>query len=121
MNMVTGQALDLQDGQKDYMAIYALKTAQLISTSFVVGATYMGAEQDVVASVGAYGHHLGMAFQIADDILDQCENSLAREIGLDKAQAMLTRETEQAKESVQNLSNKEMLTSFAEALLKRKK
>ena len=121
MNMVTGQALDLQDGKKDYIAIYALKTAELISVSFEAGATYMGATEEQVSLVKKYGHYVGMAFQIADDVLDNGDNSIVREIGVERATEMLIDLTNQAKTVAEKLPNKEILLSFAEALLKRKK
>lgn len=120
MNMVTGQALDLQEGCKDYMPIYALKTAQLISASFEAGATYMGAEE-VVEMVKEYGHHLGMAFQIADDILDGADNSWVKEVGEEKAREILEGETDKAKKCAETLSGSDQLKGFAEKLLKRKK
>ena len=121
MNMVTGQALDLQNDAKDYMPIYALKTAQLIATSFEAGATYMGAGEEVVKNVGSYGHHVGMAFQVADDILDGADNSLLKEVGEKRAKFILQEETQKAKECAKNLADNDMLTEFAEILLKRKK
>lgn len=121
MNMVTGQALDLQEGCKDYMPIYALKTAQLISASFEAGATYMGAEEEVVEMVKEYGHHLGMAFQIADDILDGADNSWVKEVGEEKAREILECETDKAKKCAETLSGSDWLKGFAEKLLKRKK
>lgn len=121
MNMVSGQALDLQEGCKDYMPIYALKTAQLISTSFEAGAVYMGATGDVVESLKEYGHHLGMAFQIADDLLDGADNSFVKEVGEDVAREILEDETNKAKECVESIADRDVLKKFAEVLLKRKK
>ena len=121
LNMVTGQALDLADGDKDYMAVYALKTAQLIATSFEAGATYMGAEEDDVKAIGEYGHHIGMAFQIADDLLDDGDNSVVKAVGREQSKNVLIEETMSAKECAKKMSNSDMLTEFAQTLLKRKK
>ena len=121
MNMVSGQALDLQNGKRDYLTIYSLKTAQLISTSFEAGATYMGANENAVKKAGEYGHHLGMAFQIADDLIDGADNSILKEKGEAMAKALLEEETNKAKECAESLANKDMLKEFAETLLKRKK
>ena len=121
MNMVAGQAIDLQDGDKDYVSVYALKTAQLISVSFEAGATYMGASSEVVESVKAYGHHVGMAFQIADDLLDGADNSIVKAIGAEKATELLETETDKAIALAENMANREQMQEFATKLLKRKK
>ena len=121
MNMVTGQALDLAEGDKDYRAIYALKTAQLISVSLEAGATYAGGDVDAVRAVGEYGHHLGMAFQIADDLLDGADNSIVKSIGEEGAKIMLEAETLKAKASADKLQDSKMLKNVADMLLKRKK
>lgn len=121
MNMVTGQAIDLKDGAKDYTSIYALKTAQLISVSFEAGAPYMGASSEVVESAKAYGHHIGMAFQIADDLLDGAENSMVNAIGEQRAKELLKAETDKALAMAENMANREQMQEFATKLLKRKK
>lgn len=121
LNMVTGQALDLNDGDKNYQSIYALKTAQLISVSFGAGATYMGGSTEEVSVVSEYGHHIGMAFQIADDLLDGAENSLVEKEGELMAKSLLKEETDKAKYMAKKLPTVELLIKFAEALLKRKK
>ena len=121
MNMVTGQALDLAEGKKDFVAIYALKTAQLISVSLEAGATYAGAGVDAVKAVGEYGHHLDMAFQIADDLLDGADNSLVQAIGEHEAKIMLNDETAKANNSDEKLQEAQLLKDVADKLLKRKK
>lgn len=121
MNMVTGQALDLAEDKKDFVAIYALKTAQLISLSLEAGATYAGADVDAVKAVGEYGHHLGMAFQIADDLLDGADNSLVQAIGEQNAKIMLNDATAKAKNSAEKLQEAQLLKDVADKLLKRKK
>ena len=121
MNMVTGQAIDLKDGSKDYTSIYALKTAQLISVSFEAGATYMCAKSEVVEMAKTYGHHIGMAFQIADDLLDGAENSMVNAIGEQRAKELLKAETDKALAMAENMPNREQMQEFATKLLKRKK
>jgi menaquinone-specific isochorismate synthase len=61
---------DLERGEAGYFESIAGKTAKLMSASAALGAMQAGAaprEQKVMAS---YGHHLGVAFQIWDDLLD---------------------------------------------------
>jgi geranylgeranyl pyrophosphate synthase len=79
--MVGGQAIDLQAaGQAPKHEItldadglrhmHALKTGALIRASAVSGAMMAGADEKTVAAIDAYGAHVGLAFQIVDDILD---------------------------------------------------
>lgn len=53
-----------------YLTVLADKTASLIATSARFGGVHAGAEASVVEALGAYGEHVGMAFQLADDLLD---------------------------------------------------
>ena len=56
--------------EADYVQIIAGKTAALTSCCCQVGAHYAGAAPEVRETLARYGHDLGVAFQIADDILD---------------------------------------------------
>jgi geranylgeranyl diphosphate synthase, type II len=51
-------------------SIHKLKTAALIRTSLQAGALLAGATPKQIARFGEYGEKIGLAFQIADDILD---------------------------------------------------
>jgi octaprenyl-diphosphate synthase len=53
-----------------HLEILRLKTASFIQCCCEVGALLAGAREEVQASLRAYGHHVGMAFQIIDDLLD---------------------------------------------------
>jgi farnesyl diphosphate synthase len=75
--MVGGQMLDLlAESRGDDMAIgtitrlQRLKTGALISFSCTAGATLGKASEPSRAALAAYAHDLGLAFQIADDLLD---------------------------------------------------
>jgi geranylgeranyl diphosphate synthase type II len=76
--MVGGQALDLKAaepgaaplGEMELREMHARKTGALLRASAVAGAVMAGAPDDVLAAIGAYGTHVGLAFQIVDDILD---------------------------------------------------
>jgi geranylgeranyl pyrophosphate synthase len=50
--------------------MHARKTGALLRASAVAGAIMAGAPAAVLAAVADYGTHVGLAFQIVDDILD---------------------------------------------------
>ncbi len=74
--MVGGQALDLKaegegiDDARLLEAIHRRKSAALLAAGVVMGAISAGASEHVVRSLRSYGTRLGLAFQIADDVLD---------------------------------------------------
>jgi geranylgeranyl diphosphate synthase type II len=76
--MVGGQALDLAaEGRRTTLAaletIHRKKTGALLLAAVRVGALVGGAQRVALARLTAYGRHLGLAFQIADDILDAAD------------------------------------------------
>ena len=54
----------------DYESRISCKTASLFRTAAQAGAILSGAPDDWVQSLEQYGHNMGMAFQVVDDILD---------------------------------------------------
>lgn len=73
--MIGGQALDIAaEGASlsvdDLRDIHARKTGALITCACRMGAILAGADEPALEAVTRYGRHLGLAFQIADDILD---------------------------------------------------
>ena len=54
----------------DKLFIYELKTAALLEAAMMIGAVLAGADDNQVKSAEQIAHHVGMAFQIRDDILD---------------------------------------------------
>jgi geranylgeranyl diphosphate synthase type II len=80
--MVGGQALDLAaEGVLTTLArvrdIHRRKTAALLRVGVRVGAIVGGGGPALVQRLTRYGDHLGLAFQIADDILDASEDATA--------------------------------------------
>ncbi len=61
---------DLSITEDEYYRIIALKTAALFEGSCTIGALAAGLTPPQRAQVNAFGHHLGLAFQMADDTLD---------------------------------------------------
>ncbi len=75
--MVGGQLLDLAaEGRGEGVAlgqleaIHRAKTGALLAVSARIGGMAAGAPAEVVEALAAYGHALGLAFQVADDVLD---------------------------------------------------
>ena len=53
-----------------YLGVLADKTGVLIATAARYGAMFSGCSQEVVETLREYGERLGMAFQLADDLID---------------------------------------------------
>jgi geranylgeranyl pyrophosphate synthase len=73
--MVGGQLLDLlaegtAPDAAGLEAIHRAKTAALLSAACSLGAETAGAEPATVEALADFGTHLGLAFQIVDDLLD---------------------------------------------------
>ncbi|MCZ2263886.1 polyprenyl synthetase family protein, partial [Isoptericola sp. QY 916] len=58
------------DPVEHYLQVLSDKTASLLATSARLGAMFGGCEPAVVEAVAAYGEKVGVAFQLADDVLD---------------------------------------------------
>jgi len=91
--LVGGQVADLVFDASDTSAeriesVHARKSAALIATSIVGGALLGGADRETVERLRRCGMAAGIAFQIADDVLDEGEDdpcSLVRAVGVDAA------------------------------------
>ncbi|NLC77856.1 MAG: heptaprenyl diphosphate synthase [Clostridia bacterium] len=85
-------AYELNQNIRDYFYRIKRKTAMLISASCQLGAVAAGAEQKLERSLTKYGHYLGMAFQITDDILDMTgeQQEFGKPIGSDLRQGIIT-------------------------------
>ena len=74
--MVAGQMADLQaEGRDDptveaLEAIHRRKTGALLRASLKIGGIVAGASEEVLNALESYGHAVGLAFQIVDDLLD---------------------------------------------------
>jgi octaprenyl-diphosphate synthase len=61
---------DFELSESDYLSMISDKTAELCACSCRLGAIAAGADEEACNEFAMYGHHLGVAFQIVDDILD---------------------------------------------------
>jgi len=78
--------------EEQYFAIVEGKTAELCAVACHLGALYGGASPETVAACEQYGRWLGIAFQIADDVLDLSgtEAEMGKTLGSDLTKQKLT-------------------------------
>lgn len=83
---------DLSTNEERYRRVIACKTAQLFEAAAHCGAIIAGADTETQKELAQYGHHLGMAFQLIDDVLDYTGDSaeMGKNIGDDLAEGKLT-------------------------------
>jgi geranylgeranyl diphosphate synthase type II len=84
--LVGGQALDLEAEDKEadlatVEVIHIRKTGALILAAVRIGARLGGAKEIELARITRYGEILGLAFQVADDILDARAETAASQHG----------------------------------------
>lgn len=101
--MVGGQVADLEaeeivptfdpeiDGAR-LISIHRRKTGALIACATSMGARIAGAGERTRQSLVEYGQHIGIAFQITDDLLDISgdRNKMGKGVGKDAARGKLT-------------------------------
>ena len=95
--MIGGQVADLEGEGRPPDAqlldsIHRAKTGALLRASVRMGAIYAGAGEQQLEAMSRYGEHVGLAFQIVDDILDveQSSESLGKTAGKDAQQQKIT-------------------------------
>lgn len=93
--LVEGEFMQMDgDGSRfdNYMRKTYLKTASLISNSCASAAILAGADRPIVDLARQYGEHLGLAFQLIDDLLDISESTetLGKEAAVDMRLGLAT-------------------------------
>lgn len=142
--MVGGQALDIQTQGREIDPalvefIHSHKTGSLIDASVTSGAILGGASKEQVKAIRSYGAKIGLAFQIADDILDiegdimatgkgvgsdakMGKNTYPSVFGLDNAKNVLKKTVEKAIQALDIFDAKaDPLRQIAVYIMKRKK
>ena len=117
--MVGGQALDLETNRKkDLVKVNRLKTAKLFKASAKIGAITAHAGEKKTNALASYGVNLGMAFQIADDIIDR--GDYAKIFGMEKARSDLRNLIKKAKDHLKVFGRPEtVLLEMADRILDR--
>lgn len=95
--MVAGQASDIENERKKCSRemleyIHLNKTGALIVAAVRAGLYLGGATDEMMADMTSYAENLGLAFQIADDILDVkgSEEEMGKKAGADEKQDKVT-------------------------------
>ncbi len=138
--MVAGQVLDMGPAAGDEAALRqlcALKTGAMIRAAAELGCIAAGAGLEERQKAAAYGSHIGLAFQVRDDMLDveSSEAELGKPIGSDREMgkrtfadllglkgctALIAKETALAKEAVAGFADNGFLLCLADSLADRR-
>jgi len=73
-----------------YYDVIRRKTASLIASCCAVGASSTGASEELVEQMRQFGEHIGMAFQIKDDLFDYGEMEIGKPVGIDIKEKKMT-------------------------------
>ena len=139
--MVAGQVLDvdhLAQSEADLRLLHRLKTGAMLQAAAELGCVAAGADDGLRQRARDYGCHIGLAFQVRDDVpaavADQEE--LGKPIGSDRAegkrtfvdllgleacQALVAEETAKAKAALADLPDSGFLLNLADHLAERRK
>jgi geranylgeranyl pyrophosphate synthase len=101
---------------QEWNTLYRWKTSKLFQLALLLGGTLAGAGREHLAALAEYGLHLGLAFQLSDDLLDleSGEPSLVRQLGESQARIRIAQETELAQAALVPLSRRaSVLSDFA--------
>ena len=89
--MVGGQVADMIGEEKELnleelQYIHLHKTGKLLACGVLMGAVFAGADEEKTALLQQFSYHLGLAFQIRDDLLDISgdENVIGKPVGSDE-------------------------------------
>ncbi len=95
--LVGGETIDILAEGKPITAdlleaIHAKKTGALIAASCEIGAIFGGGDQKAIAAMREFGQRIGLAFQIADDVLNEVGSAhlLGKAVGSDRERQKAT-------------------------------
>lgn len=131
--MTLGQSLDIQtpNTTADLIECYQLKTGALIESSCLIGAISANATApQTLHLVKSIGSHIGLYFQIEDDIFDYNHSAsgktqqpnaanLVHQLGLNKCKDLIKTHQHQATQLIAQLPNPKPLTSLINHYLER--
>jgi geranylgeranyl diphosphate synthase type II len=95
--LIAGEAADIEaermePDEQTLEYIHINKTARLIVAAARTGAILAGAPDDDIDRISEYARHLGLLFQITDDLLDETatQTQLGKPVGADEASGKMT-------------------------------
>ena len=136
LGMVGGQVLDMQSEERQCTAQEVLdiqnrKTGALIKAACVLGVLAAGGNETQLRAAVTFADHLGLAFQIRDDMLDvigdakelgkavgvdDAKNTFIQLYGLDACDKMVRKHTETALQALSVFENAEFMENLANEL-----
>ena len=140
LGMVGGQVLDMQSEERqctkqEVLDIQSRKTGALIRAACMLDVVAAGGSARQLSAASDFAAHLGLAFQIRDDMLDvignakelgkavgvdAAKNTFVQLYGLDTCDTMVHAHTEQAIGFLSCFDNTEYMTTLANTLTSRK-
>lgn len=139
--MIGGQVLDMAGENRalslaELQQIHRLKTGALLTTSCRMGAICARADAATLESISAFGQHLGLAFQIVDDVLDvtstpeqlgkhtnkdagKGKNTYPALLGLEQSRAQAAAELDAALDCLAKVPHRDELIALARFVVER--
>ncbi|MCA9103449.1 MAG: polyprenyl synthetase family protein [Planctomycetales bacterium] len=101
--------------EEQYLSIIEAKTAELCDCCCRLGARHAGGSEEQVEALAGYGLALGIAFQIADDLLDVLgdERQTGKSLGTDLAQQKLTLPLIRLRDTISAAERPQLLSAFS--------
>ncbi len=140
LGMVGGQVLDMQSEQRQCTAqevidVQSRKTGALIRASCLLGVLAGNGTEHQLEQAKVFADHLGLAFQIRDDMLDvigdakelgkavgvdAVKNTFVHLYGLDECQSLVNSHTQTAVEALSAFQDTAFMQALAQQLTSRK-
>ena len=141
LGMVGGQMLDIQSEQRqcteqEVLDIQSRKTGALIRAAAILGVLAGNGTEEQVSAAADFANHIGLAFQIRDDMLDQIgnaevlgkavhtdehKNTFVQIYGIEKCDMLVKEHTALAKKALSAFSDSDFMRSLADYLIERMK
>lgn len=139
LGMVGGQILDIYSGERECTAqevldIQSRKTGALICAACVLGVLAGQGSERQICAASEFAKHIGLAFQIRDDMLDVIgnaqelgkavgvdteKNTFVRLYGLERCAQLVKEHTDAAVKELDSFNNNEFMINLAEYLTNR--
>ena len=141
LGMVGGQMLDIQSEKRqcteqEVLDIQSRKTGALIRAAAVIGVLAGNGTQEQVRAATDFANHIGLAFQIRDDMLDQIgnaeelgkavhtdavKNTFVHIYGIEECDKLVKEHTTLAKQALSAFRDNEFMLSLSDYLINRMK